>query len=113
MANTYAEKLKDPRWQKKRLEILQRDNFTCLKCKSTIKTLHVHHNTYTYGKEPWDYHNNNFKTLCFECHELEEYGKQSVNDIIHDILATGLSYWDIEQSLFKLMGSQIDNPNEK
>jgi len=26
---TYSEKLKDPRWQKKRLEILSRDNFTC------------------------------------------------------------------------------------
>ncbi len=25
----YASKLKDPRWQKKRLEILQRDDFAC------------------------------------------------------------------------------------
>lgn len=26
---TYAEKLKDPRWQKKRLRILERDAFAC------------------------------------------------------------------------------------
>ena len=28
----YSEKLKDPRWQKKRLEILERDNFRCQYC---------------------------------------------------------------------------------
>ncbi len=27
---TYAEQLKDPRWQKRRLEILQRDEWRCL-----------------------------------------------------------------------------------
>lgn len=29
---TYSQKLRDPRWQKKRLEILERDSFTCQHC---------------------------------------------------------------------------------
>jgi len=32
MKVTYAEKLKDPRWQKKRLEIMERDEWTCQWC---------------------------------------------------------------------------------
>ena len=36
---TYTELLKDPRWQKKRLEIYERDNFTCNQCKNTKKTV--------------------------------------------------------------------------
>lgn len=50
----YAEKLKDPRWQKKRLEILERDKWMCRGCCETQKTLHVHHIFYVHGLEPWD-----------------------------------------------------------
>ena len=39
----YSEKLRDPRWQKRRLEILERDAWQCQACLSTAKTLHVHH----------------------------------------------------------------------
>lgn len=54
MAN-YSEKLKDPRWQKKRLEIMARDFFTCQMCQCKDNTLHVHHRHYIGGREPWDY----------------------------------------------------------
>lgn len=27
--------------------------------------------SYRYGRDPWDYPLDNFKTLCFECHEEE------------------------------------------
>jgi 5-methylcytosine-specific restriction endonuclease McrA len=47
----YSEKLKDPRWQKKRLEILSGDDFTYQYCGNTEETLHVHH--YVYTGEPW------------------------------------------------------------
>ena len=40
----YVEKLKDPRWQRKRLEILQRDDWKCYWCKDDKTTLNVHHN---------------------------------------------------------------------
>ena len=32
MAKTYSRKLSNPLWQKKRLKILERDNWTCKKC---------------------------------------------------------------------------------
>ena len=75
---TYAEKLKDPRWQKKRLEIMQRDEFSCQICKSKEKTLHIHHIAYEFGVEPWDYEDINFKTLCETCHKDEEFCKPYV-----------------------------------
>jgi len=67
----YADKFKDPRWQKKRLEILNRDKFTCQICGDDKSTLHVHHRYYTAGKEPWDYPNEAFVVLCEDCHEEE------------------------------------------
>lgn len=70
---TYAEKFKDPRWQRKRLEIFQRDEFTCQSCISRDKTLNVHHAFYTgYGVDPWDYPNEILFTLCDDCHAKEE-----------------------------------------
>jgi len=70
----YYKKLLDPRWQKKRLEILQRDNFTCLICKSTTDTFHIHHEAYK--NDPWDIDNKYLKTLCFRCHDVIELCKK-------------------------------------
>jgi len=67
----YSTKLKDPRWQKKRLEILQRDEWTCQLCDDTKSTLVVHHKRYIAGREPWDYPNELLITLCETCHEVE------------------------------------------
>lgn len=72
MAKTYAQKLKDPRWQKRRLEILQRDHYTCRECKAQHKTLHVHHCSYAPQLEPWEYSDNDLITLCEDCHCLVE-----------------------------------------
>lgn len=70
MANqtTYSDKLLDPRWQAKRLEILSRDKFTCRLCYDTRTTLHVHHEAYK--GNPWDISNDKLKTLCSHCHDL-------------------------------------------
>jgi|WetSurMetagenome_2_1015567.scaffolds.fasta_scaffold975681_1 hypothetical protein len=80
---TYSEKLKDPRWQKKRLEIFQRDNWTCVSCSSKEKTLNVHHRKYIKGKEPWDYELDDLWTMCEECHKrLTEFEKQDALDTV-------------------------------
>jgi 5-methylcytosine-specific restriction endonuclease McrA len=54
---TYFEKLKDPRWQRKRLEVMERAGFACEYCGSATETLNVHHGFYEKGKEPWEYDN--------------------------------------------------------
>lgn len=66
----YGAKLLDPRWQKKRLTVLQRDNWTCLVCGATDKTLHVHHAAYApYGGDPWDADDDVLFTACTDCHD--------------------------------------------
>ena len=81
---TYAEKLKDPRWQKKRLEILQRDNWTCRYCGSDKHTLNVHH--FKYFNEPWDISNDKLITFCEDCHWLHETINSSAYDRILAII---------------------------
>jgi hypothetical protein len=66
---TYFEKLKDPRWQRKRLEIMQRDDFKCLSCDDSTQTLNVHHAYYVTGRNPWDYPSWSLSTLCQDCHK--------------------------------------------
>lgn len=56
---SYLELLKDPRWQKRRLEILERDGWECQNCGGKDKTLHVHHKRYR-GK-PWETRANKLK----------------------------------------------------
>lgn len=86
---TYSEKLKDPRWQKKRLEIFQRDDFSCQLCKDKETTLHVHHRYYMGYYEPWDYPDSALVTLCAICHESEEQSKGSQKHLLHAFLDGG------------------------
>lgn len=60
-----------PQWQKKRLEIMERDNFECVVCGDKKSTLHVHHSHYIKGKKVWEYSNCTFMTLCESCHKAE------------------------------------------
>lgn len=78
---TYAEKLRDPRWQKKRLEIFQRDDWKCLSCHSKDKPLSVHHLVYR-RIEPWEYPNELYQTLCESCHDT----RQEITDRAVDAL---------------------------
>lgn len=68
---TYSQKLKNPNWQRKRLEVLNRDNFTCKHCKDTETELHVHHLKYI--KEPYDADLEDLVTLCKDCHYIETF----------------------------------------
>lgn len=68
----YKKLLLDPRWQKKRVEILQRDEFMCQCCYSTDKTLHVHHLIYFPDHSPWEYENHHLITLCENCHKQQK-----------------------------------------
>jgi hypothetical protein len=65
----YREKLKDPRWQRKRLRILSRSEQKCEECGSS-DNLEVHHCYYRYGREVWQYPDKALLALCRKCHEL-------------------------------------------
>lgn len=68
-STSYSDKLRDPRWQKKRLEIFERDGWICIICGSSQKNLHVHHNWYVRGLQPWEYNDSQLCTLCDGCHD--------------------------------------------
>ena len=71
----YLEKLKDPRWQKKRLFIFERDKWICRKCHRKEKSLAIHHLIYLYGCDPWEYPDELLTTYCEDCHSNERNEK--------------------------------------
>jgi len=71
----YLELLRHPFWQKRRLEVFQRDNFTCQKCTDTLSNLQVHHLYYKFDILPWDYPDDALLTLCDLCHAKAEFIK--------------------------------------
>ena len=64
----YSDKLKNPLWQRKRLEVLQRDSFTCTLCMDCRTTLNIHHEQYQ--GDPWEISNDHLKTVCAHCHDI-------------------------------------------
>ncbi len=83
----YSELLTNPLWQKKRLEIMNRDAFTCQKCNHTDTTLNVHHLKYHNGLKPWEYLDVDLITLCKDCHfEIEELKKAGDKTPFKDIV---------------------------
>jgi hypothetical protein len=65
----YSDYFKDPQWQRKRLEIFERDDFKCMVCMDATNQLHVHHKQYLPGNKPWEYEDNWLITLCASCHD--------------------------------------------
>lgn len=86
----YRQKLLDPRWQKRRLEILSRDAWTCQICSDSKSTLHVHHRYYLPDKEPWEYCNEALVTLCADCHREEGEKSRYVEHFVQSLKSKGL-----------------------
>ena len=97
---TYQEKLKDPRWQKKRLEIFERDGWKCTECKNDQITLHIHHEEYE--GDPWDAPDYKLKTLCEACHNKKSDKLVQLQDFMDDI---GLKY-----RIFPIPGENEQSP---
>ncbi len=79
---TYAEKLKDPRWQKKRLEILEDREWKCQMCCDKSKTLHVHHAYYSRKQMPWEYEDWAYLALCEDCHEIIQDAMEEAHRVL-------------------------------
>lgn len=66
---SYKDLLKDPRWQKRRLEAFEAANWRCEHCNRQDKELHVHHCYYIRGRKPWEYPDALLVVLCGPCHD--------------------------------------------
>jgi hypothetical protein len=80
---TYKEQLAHPNWQRKRLEVLQRDEFSCQMCGDSESTLHVHHKQYLKGRMAWEYEADELVTLCEDCHE----GMHTTSEALKQLIA--------------------------
>lgn len=93
---SYRDKLKDPRWQKRRLEVLNRDSFSCQNCGDATSTLHVHHLFYDNDWEPWDYPGEALLTLCEFCHEEETINRRGIEQtLLLTLKVIGFMHHDI------------------
>lgn len=79
---SYYELLRDPRWQRRRLEIMHRAGFLCESCGTGEETLNVHHKIYRKGAMPWDYADGELACLCEDCHETEHEWRRRLNEVL-------------------------------
>lgn len=81
----YKDLYRDPRWQKLRLEVMNRAGFQCEECSSEQNTLNVHHKFYTKGAKPWEYEPENLQCLCENCHSIKHAILEEINACIEDM----------------------------
>jgi hypothetical protein len=79
---TYAEDLKHPLWQQRRLRVLERANWTCQRCGSVDRQLHAHHKVYLRGHRLWDYPDDLLECLCERCHDLAHAQKSRLDLLV-------------------------------
>lgn len=109
MAANYIELLRHPFWQRKRLEIFQRDDFTCRKCMDKISNLQVHHVYYQPNKMPWDYPNEALITLCEVCHAKAEFSKWMLTKGQAAFVRLGLEYNDRREVMQMILDKVKEN----
>lgn len=98
MANkSYYELLKHPKWQAKRLRILERAGFKCELCVRDDITLHVHHTIYRKGRKPWEYDDSELLCFCEECHGHNEEHRVELRELIGfiDRKSFGLDFFQL------------------
>lgn len=85
MKLTYAEQLKHPNWQRKRLEVMEAAGFECEECGAADDMLHVHHKRYVKGRMAWDYERGELACLCGKCHETEHALKGKLEELLAQV----------------------------
>jgi len=103
--SNYFTKLKDPRWQKKRLEVLEFSDWSCEVCGDTESTLHVHHKQYIKGREPWEYGLQQLAVLCEHCHDIEHSQIDRLIDVISRLPVKNNRCLDREKAACMIAGA--------
>jgi hypothetical protein len=98
--SSYAQKLKDPRWQKLRLEALESAGWRCKQCHDESSPLNVHHGFYQYGLEPWDYPIKSLHVYCESCHQEADFLREELRFLVgHMSLAAQTELRDMLHNL--------------
>lgn len=79
---TYLEQLQHPKWQRRRLEMLDGAGYECTQCGDTETQLHVHHRRYVKGRMAWEYENWELAVLCKNCHDREHASRDNLTALL-------------------------------
>jgi 5-methylcytosine-specific restriction endonuclease McrA len=82
--SNYSQMLRDPRWQRKRLEVMKRAEFCCEACGDKSEELNVHHKYYDRGVAPWDYPVSAYQCLCCSCHKYVSTQQKQLEKLLAD-----------------------------
>lgn len=108
---SFFTKYKDPRWQRKRLEVMEESDFKCENCGVNDKTLNVHHKSYKKNHAPWEYESYELECLCEDCHCYRHNIKDRLAAAIHDFKTDpNVSERPDEELLGFLEGRLADGP---
>lgn len=108
MKMNYAQQIKHPLWQKKRLEVLELHSFQCQKCKAKESELHVHHPFYRSGAMIWEYGKEELECLCYKCHKNEH----DIDEKIKKALALCQDKDKALAYLLELNGQSVNHPKK-
>jgi len=88
MPKTYSDKLREVKWQQKRLSILLRDGWKCRDCGNPNPELglEVHHCYYLAGVHPGDHPDEAMLSLCHPCHQIRQPREQALHLVMAKIL---------------------------
>jgi hypothetical protein len=104
----YNKLLRDPKWQKRRLEIMSLDEFTCRMCYNDAETLNVHHLIYFKDRKPWEYEDQHLITLCEHCHKIQR--SISLQKIFADLSINNSTALYVGFYLKKMIERYVNNP---
>lgn len=79
----WKDQYKHPNWQRARLIVLNRDQFTCQLCRDSHSILHVHHLKYLKDGYIWDVPKRFLVSLCDTCHTETHNNKAKYITVKH------------------------------
>jgi hypothetical protein len=96
--------MKNKSWQKRRLEILNRDKWDCQNpyCEHLSDILEVHHKDYIPGHKIWEYPDDMLISLCSACHGKEQERTDAETMLINAMKMKGFMLGDILSLACKL-----------
>jgi hypothetical protein len=82
---SFAEQIKHPNWQRKRLEVLSDAGFECENCGAKDVTLNVHHKQYVKGRMYWQYERHELECLCEICHKAHHLAQDGLRQLLAEV----------------------------
>lgn len=110
---SYSELLRHPKWQERRLRIMDAAGFKCQSCGTNEVTLNVHHLYYRRGAKPWEYPDTALVCLCEPCHKRRHEEKaegplERIEELENFVVEMEIRLQRMERMLVKILAEPAD-----